>query len=410
MTLTCFIYSWELFINNNSPVIIGFGYDLHNNKISIVVEDFPLYKYSETLNIDFKFIQNKKEILSKRLLRHYLDGEKKIYKIYFNYYSDYSSFHSNLFNVDVVSNFLVHQNLDTIGWITSDIYQKNEFHHYTTFTNEYKISYKNIHAKDINYYPMPSILSFDIECMSHDFVSFPNSYLYGDFISTISIVYQYKNIKKNFAICVKYKNGSNIINHCEANEIDSTFISFIDINEFNNACQDNNIFMKNNVVKEKDILTKGINNNKNKNIISIIDHCNCNKEEYSDGKDKMNDNNITKELPIHISKNQKINNDSNSNTNKTNNTNNTINHNDNPAIRNEIENRYHRLKKILNNSHGYNTNTKDRFNRLKNMINNSRNNNKLIENSIKNKNNEKRKEETEPIEEFIKKHEKSKKE
>ncbi|OUM57214.1 hypothetical protein PIROE2DRAFT_17861, partial [Piromyces sp. E2] len=65
-------------------------------------------------------------------------------------------------------------------------------------------------------------------------------------------------------------------------------------------------------------------------------HGNAIKQEYSDGKDRMNDNHITKELPIHIPKNQKINNDSNSN--------NTIHHNDNPAIRNETENRYHRLK------------------------------------------------------------------
>ncbi|OUM59711.1 hypothetical protein PIROE2DRAFT_14682 [Piromyces sp. E2] len=231
------------------------------------------------------------------------------------------------------------------------------------------------------------------------------------------VVYQYKNIKKNLAICVKYKNGSNIINHCEANEIDSTFIPFIDINEFNKACQNNNIFMKNNMVKEKEnkevrnILTKGIDNNQNKSITSTVDHCNSNKEEYSDGKDRMNDNHSTKELSIiDIPKNQKINNDSNSNTNKTNNTNNTIHHNDNPSIHNEIKNRYHRLKKLLNNSYGYNTTTKDRFNRLKQMLNNNINNDKLIENSIKNKNNEKRKEEFfESIEEFIKKHEKSKK-
>jgi len=34
--------------------------------------------------------------------------------------------------------------------------------HYSIFTNEYKVNYKNVHAKDINYYPIPSILLFDI--------------------------------------------------------------------------------------------------------------------------------------------------------------------------------------------------------------------------------------------------------
>jgi len=34
--------------------------------------------------------------------------------------------------------------------------------HYSSYSNEYKISYKNVHAKGINYYPIPLILSFDI--------------------------------------------------------------------------------------------------------------------------------------------------------------------------------------------------------------------------------------------------------
>jgi len=244
MSLTCFIYNWELLVKNDKALIIGFGYDEKNNKISIVIDDFPLYKYSESLKFNFKTYLNKQKVLSKRLLRHYLDGEKKIYKIYFNTYSEYASFKSTLFNVDLVSNFLVHQSLDTIGWVSIDTYQNNERNHYTTFTNEYKVSYKNVHAKDINYYPIPSVLSFDIECMSHDFESFPNRYLYSDFISTISIVYQDKNIKTNIAICVKYKDKSSVVNREDFNKIDHSFISFIDIDKFNNACENYAIFEK----------------------------------------------------------------------------------------------------------------------------------------------------------------------
>lgn len=41
MSLICFIYNWELFINsNNNPIIIGFGYDKLSNKLALVIEDF----------------------------------------------------------------------------------------------------------------------------------------------------------------------------------------------------------------------------------------------------------------------------------------------------------------------------------------------------------------------------------
>ncbi|ORX41412.1 DNA/RNA polymerase [Piromyces finnis] len=94
-----------------------------------------------------------------------------------------------------------------------------------------------------------------------------------------------------------------------------------------------------------------------------------------------------------------------------NNNNNHIKNNSN----NEVENRYNRLKKILsNNNCTYNSSTKNRFNRLKNMINNSLRNENLIKNSLNctTKKEEKEKEEEsslESIEEFIVKHEKSKK-
>ncbi|ORX41576.1 DNA/RNA polymerase [Piromyces finnis] len=337
MVLTCFIYNWELFINDDSPIIIGFGYNKNNDKIAVVIKDFPLFKYSESINMNnFNYINNKKEVLHKRLLRHYLDGEKKVYKVYFKKYSEYASFHTTLFNVDLVSSFLSTQNLDTIGWIYSNVYQKNEMEKYTTFNKEYIISYKDIHEKKIDNYPEPSILSFDIECMSHDFESFPNCYLYNDYISTVSIVYHYKDIQRNIAICVKYKDKNNIVNRSQLNEISPSFISFIDINKFNNS----------------------INNNKN-------------------NKNDNNNNSV-------IIKTNDI----------------------------EVEKRYHRLKALLNNNNcTYNCDIKSRFNRLKSILNNSLKNEKLIKNSLNSFTKKEEEEESslEPIEEFIMKHEKSKK-
>ncbi|OUM65715.1 hypothetical protein PIROE2DRAFT_7213 [Piromyces sp. E2] len=129
MELTCFIYSWELFSKNDLPVIIGFGYDKNDNKIALVIDDFPLYKYTESLKLNVN--------------THY-----------------YTTFPSTLFNVvDHVSNFLVQQNLDTIGWVSTKQYQKKLNQTITPlFTNEYKVCYKDIHGLEINYYPMPSII------------------------------------------------------------------------------------------------------------------------------------------------------------------------------------------------------------------------------------------------------------
>jgi len=207
-SLSIFVYNWELLIKNNLPIIIGFGYDQNDEKVAIVVEDFLLYKFSESIysqNFYFNFSNNRYEKKSKRLLRRYLEGEKNIYKIFFNDYKEYSNFKSSLFNVDIVSAFLVDQNLDTIGWVTINNYNCNSNNDYTTFVNEYIVSYKNVStcSENINHYPEPSILSFDIECMSHDFVSFPNRYEFEDYISTISLVYSYKNTQNNIAICVK---------------------------------------------------------------------------------------------------------------------------------------------------------------------------------------------------------------
>jgi len=409
MTLTCFIYSWELLVKNDSPFIIGFGYDEKDNKTSIVIDDFPLYKYSESL----KFNSNTHQNVKKRLLRHYRDGEKEIYKIYFNSYSKYASFQPTLFNVDLVSNFLVHQNLDTIGWVSIEIYQKNEMEHYTTFINEYKVSYKDVYAKDINYYPMPSILSFDIECMSHDFESFPNCYLYGDFISTISIVYQDKNIKKNMAICVKYKDKNSVVNREDLNEIDSSFISFIDINKFNNACENYTFFEKNisnekndNIIINEKKFNSIDNEKKNKDFIHLNNIMNnvTNKNPNNDVINNINKNDKTTHKEI--STDNKINNRNLSIFNATKKISNGKNFKDidyNKSIHNEIENRYRKFKTILSNSHGYSNTTVNRFNRLKNMIYNSMNNDDNNKNG-----NKTNKGSIESVEEFIRKCEKSK--
>ena len=380
--VTCFIYNWELFINDDSPIIIGFGYNENDSKVAIVIKDFPMFKYSESVN--FSCINNKKEVLHKRLLRHYLDGEKRIYKVYFKKYSEYASFHSTLFNVDIVSSFLSIQNLDTIGWIYSDIYQKNDINHYTTFKNEYIVSYKNIHSKNINNYPDPSILSFDIECMSHDFESFPNCYLYNDFISTVSIVYHYRDIQINIAICVKYKDTDNIVNPVQLNEIDSSFISFVNIDDFNKACKHYTFFEK---YINNDLI---INNNDNDDLCS------------GELDTLVNIKKVVTKENNNITIKSDINNINNINDNKANSL--FINYNSN----NEIENRYYKLKKLLNNNYTYDTSTKIRFNRLKTMINNSLKNATLVKESCvaeeKKENNS-----LESIEEFIMKHEKSKK-
>jgi len=80
MSLTCFVYTWVLLVKNDKALIIGFGYDEKDNKTSIVIDDLPLYKYSKSLKFNFnthlsKKKKKKKKFLSKRSIRHYLDGE-----------------------------------------------------------------------------------------------------------------------------------------------------------------------------------------------------------------------------------------------------------------------------------------------------------------------------------------------
>ncbi|KAG4081980.1 ribonuclease H-like domain-containing protein [Neocallimastix lanati (nom. inval.)] len=228
MNKIIFIYNWELLIKNNSPVIIGFGYsNIRNDKVSIIIDNYPLYKFSQYR--DFKFngnSRNNKEVLSRKLLRHYLEGNKIIFKVMFPNYSEYSSYYSSILNVDIISAFLAECNLNTIGWIEMEHWELNSKEKYTTFDEEYIVQYKNIKSVEINSYPSPSILSFDIECMSHDFESFPNRYIFEDYISTISLVFNHENEKKCIAICVKFDDDINVINKNEFEEIDANFFLF----------------------------------------------------------------------------------------------------------------------------------------------------------------------------------------
>ncbi|KAG4082770.1 hypothetical protein H8356DRAFT_1090031 [Neocallimastix lanati (nom. inval.)] len=104
MNKIIFIYNWELLIKTNSPVIIGFGYNnIRNDKVSIIIDNYPLYKFSQ--NSDFKYnsnSRNNKKVLSRKLLRHYLEGNKNIFKVIFLNYSEYSSYYSSILNVDII--------------------------------------------------------------------------------------------------------------------------------------------------------------------------------------------------------------------------------------------------------------------------------------------------------------------
>ncbi|KAG4082435.1 DNA/RNA polymerase [Neocallimastix lanati (nom. inval.)] len=256
MNKIIFIYNWELLIKNNSPVIIGFGYsNIRNDKVSIIIDNYPLYKFSQYR--DFKFngnSRNNKEVLSRKLLRHYLEGNKIIFKVMFPNYSEYSSYYSSILNVDIISAFLAECNLNTIGWIEMEHWELNSNEKYTTFDEEYIVQYKNIKSVEINSYPSPSILSFDIECMSHDFESFPNRYIFEDYISTISLVFNHENEKKCIAICVKFDDDINVINKNEFEEIDANFFPFLDLQSFKAACIEQKVNERFN--KFKNILIK----------------------------------------------------------------------------------------------------------------------------------------------------------
>ncbi|ORX73452.1 DNA/RNA polymerase [Anaeromyces robustus] len=363
---------------NNLPYIIGFGYDNQDNKISIIINDYPLSKISEknVISLNPNSIK-KKEVLSRKLLRKYLEGEKTVYKLTFLNYSDYDSFESSIFNVDVISSFLAECNLDTVGWVEVIKYRENTFESITTIQNEYFSSYKSIKPLNINYYPEPSILSFDIECMSNDLESFPNRYTYEDFISTLSIVYKYKEKIKRIAICVNYKNDKTIINDNDLkdiNTINTELIPFIDANMFKNACteQKNNNNVENKIESNNNVENK-IESNKNLN-------------------KKENNNNVENKIENN-KKNICINGINNNNVN--------INHCNNNYydIRNyfekkcELNNRYDRLKNILMKNNSCSEHVNNRYSRLKSILDNSSssNNNK---NNNNNNNNVKR-----PIEE-----------
>ncbi|ORX41438.1 ribonuclease H-like protein, partial [Piromyces finnis] len=253
--------------------------------------------------------------------------------------------------------------------------------------------------------------------MSHDFESFPNCYLYNDFISTISIVYHYKDIQRNIAICVKYKDENNIVNCLPLNEIDPSFLPFIDEKKFNNSCkhftffdESNNNENNNNLITNKDkdnLYSNKLDKSVNKENNNLVGAKESNKTNFVDKTD-----NYDKSIPTCVNKQDLTLYNNNTCSNNSNN-------NDDLNIicsginnKTEIENRYYRLKKLLNRNYTFNSSTKDRFNRLKCMINNSLGNEKLIKDSLNRIKvaTEKEEENTfEPIEEFITKHEQSKK-
>ena len=471
-SLSLFVYNWELSIEDNLPIIIGFGYNKNDEKVAIAVTDFPLYKYTKSFHTDSRNpfnLSKRYEKQSRRLLRQYLKGEQEVYKIYFNDFKEYSKFYSNLFNVDIVSAFLVDQNLDTIGWVKINNYNFNQTHHYTTFHNEYIVSYKNILSENINSYPESSILSFDIECMSHDFVSFPNRYEFEDYISTISLVYNYKNTKRHLAICVKYNNKTNIINKItELDKVDSNFIPFIDLTRFNesllqskiikpseismtsssinsekdtkvetNSSIPNNNNLKNTKLnhssklnernlknKEKDIDDNNIDDKKNKesvkktmdgkSVLKELKTLKCNKESTS--TENVNNANLSNPM-INTFNNDSINKPFNGPLNE------PINEtmarynrlksilSKSETTMSNTETRYHRLKNIINSScilsksENIMSNTETRYHRLKNIINASLN----YQPAIKNRNDTNEYSNYEEIEKFIESHEKSKK-
>jgi len=220
-----FIFNWEVEILYNKPIIIGFGYDSDlNEKVALIIKNYPMYKYSKNYEVQYS---NKS--YKKYLLRNYLAGKQNVYKISFSKYKEYKQFSSDLLNIDIVSSFLVDQDLDTIGWIrVDDNGEYNTGTKYTTINNEYIVNYHNIHKVECNIYPDCSILSFDIECMSHDLISFPSFYQFDDYISTISIIYQHKNVNKSIAICYKKlpnnnntQNNNNSESEFNSNTIDS---------------------------------------------------------------------------------------------------------------------------------------------------------------------------------------------
>jgi len=95
-------------------------------------------------------------------------------------------FKYTLFNVDIISNFFVHQNLDTIGWVSIEYTKRMMWIIILFLPMKIKLVIKCVYAKISILSYISSILSFNIECMSHVFESFPYCYLYDDFISIVS--------------------------------------------------------------------------------------------------------------------------------------------------------------------------------------------------------------------------------
>ncbi|KAG4082525.1 DNA/RNA polymerase [Neocallimastix lanati (nom. inval.)] len=383
-------------------IIIGFGYsNIRNDKVSIIIDNYPLYKFSQYR--DFKFngnSRNNKEVLSRKLLRHYLEGNKIIFKVMFPNYSEYSSYYSSILNVDIISAFLAECNLNTIGWIEMEHWELNSKEKYTTFDEEYIVQYKNIKSVEINSYPSPSILSFDIECMSHDFESFPNRYIFEDYISTISLVFNHENEKKCIAICVKFDDDINVINKNEFEEIDAKFFPFLDLQSFKAACIEQSIFKidmkkyeaqkfnkenKNNIANKVEDIKDKVEENTEDNVEIDVENnieskveCNVesnvesnvknneeklvedNVEDNAENKDKNNVENDSSDETLNF-RNKNLIIQTNKNICNPNQSNNTYN--------SEVNERFNKFKNILIKKRSYDEGIVNRFNRLSNILN-----------------------------------------
>jgi len=441
MPFKAFIYNWELLIHNNRPIIIGFGYNIGNIKLSIVVDDFPLHKYSQSVNKNYDsdpFNRETPQKLSKYLLRKYLEGKKQVYKIKFSNYQSYENYHPNLCNMDIVSTFLVECQLETVGWIQIEGDKIKNQRHFTTFEHEYITSYKNIKSIDINKYPEPSIISFDIECMSHDFQSFPNRYMYEDFISTISIVYKDKDVQKNIALCVKFEKDTEIINHENLSDIDPRFISFVDIEKFKSAVTGSIFDMPSEIKKTQrnstPVLKASKEKKKNDNLIQTSINTYLKKKEHFNNANNNNNNNNCMDdnnnKSIDDNKNSRIDdNHKNSimNDNKYKNRFLDLNEMDRTPLnisssiesqdisRNKDFNKYQKYMSILKNNNSLKSSNRNRYNNFRNLIYNSSSLETQTKIDIENrkKENEERKnkyENYEEIEEFIKRMDRKKEE
>ena len=317
-----FIFNWEVVVKRNKPYIIGFGFEESLVKrIALIVKDYPMYKYSTQYETKYTSVECKKYFL-----RNYLKGKQKVYKIFFSRYEDYKKYDSTLLNIDIASSFLVDQNLDTIGWVKVENIKQYKKYKYTTMEYEYLVDYTDIQKVESNKYPDCSVLSFDIECMSHDLKSFPNCYQFDDFISTISIVYRYKDNHKSMAICYKPDNVDDTqtnetiknekINQNEMNNLEQEFNS-LNISSPNEKSENvNENKSKNENINGDESINEDFNENLNENLndninsienlnesVNSIENLNDN-ENKNDSLNKISNENVYENVNENVNENK----------------------------------------------------------------------------------------------------------